>query len=558
MKKMLKRFLRNERGTIAVMSGVIAVASLGALAVGIDSASLYFEKRKAQGAVDLAAIAAARGKSRAVAAANATINDHQLPSVQQVVLVTGSYSPDPAVAPDQRFVPNGNPVNAVRVELHNRAPLYFGRAVSKDGTYEVVTRATAVSSAAAAFSVGSRLLSLNGGVLNGVLSGMLGGNVSLTAMDYNALASYNVDLFRFSDTLATKVNGKVGTYDELIKSKATVGNVLDTLAEVARREGGQPTALAALQLLGASSDARNLNVPLGQFLNFGAYGPLAIGEAGTAFSARANAMAIIAAAAQVANGARQAEVIVNLGLPGLISLQLGITIGERPQNSPWIGIGEREVKIYTAQTRVRLIAEAGGSGLLGSAKVKLPFYLDLAAAEAKLNNVTCGPDPLRDARVTVNVTPALLDAWIGEPSLPKEWAVFYKKPNIVAAPLVSALANVEVNGRAHAAVTNLRETPLTFDWSDIAAIKPRTARTRDFSASLVQSLLNDLQLSVKVGPLSLLTPTLLTGAVTASLMPVTKILDGVLNDLLGVLGIGLGEADVWVHGVRCDGAVLVN
>lgn len=556
--KLLRKFLREERGTIAVMSGVVAVASLGALAVGIDGATLYFEKRKAQGAVDLAAIAAARDLPRAQAAAMATIKDHDLPSVDQVVLITGSYAADPAIAASSRFVPNGIPANAVRVELRNRAPLYFGRAIAKDGNYEVVTRATAVSSAAAAFSVGSRLLSLNGGVLNGLLSGMLGGSVSLTAMDYNALAGFNVDLFRFSDTLATKVNGRAGTYDELLKSKATVGHVIEALAEVARREGGQPTALAALQLLGAVSDARNLNVPLSQVLNFGTYGPLTIGEAGTAFSARASAMAIIAAAAQVANGARQAEVVVNLGLPGVTSLQLGITIGERPQNSPWIGIGERDVRVYTAQTRVRLIAEVGGSGLLLGARVKLPFYLDLAAAEARLSNITCGPDPMRDARVTVSVTPALLDAWIGEPSIPRDWTAFYKRPNIVSAPLVSALANIEVSGRAHAAVTNLRETPLTFDWNDIAAMKPRTARTRDFSASLVQSLLGDLQLSVKVGPLSLLTPALLTGALTAALSPVSKIADGVLNDLLSVLGVGLGEADVWVHGVRCDGAVLVN
>ncbi len=554
----LRKFFRDERGTIAVMSGVIAVASLGALAVGIDSATVYFEKRKAQGAVDLAAMAAARDLPRASAAAMATINDHKIPDVQDVVLVTGSYTADPKIAAANRFVPNGTPANAVRVELRSRAPLYFGRAVAKDSSYDVVTRATAVTSAAAAFSVGSRLLSLNGGVLNGVLSGLLGGNVSLTAMDYNSLASFNVDLFRFSDTLATKVSGSAGTYEELVKSKATVGNVIDTLAAVARREGGQTAALAALQLLGSTSDARNLSLPLTQLLNFGTYGPLALGEAGTAFSARASALAIIAAAAQVANGARQAEVSVNLGIPGLTSLQLGIAIGERPQNSPWIGIGEKDVKVYTAQTRLRLIAEAGGSGLLAAAKLRLPFYLDLAAAEARLQNVSCGPDPQRDARVTVGVTPALLDAWIGEPSLPKEWTAFHKKPQMVSAQLISALASVEASGRAHAAVTNLRETPLTFDWNDIAAMKPRTARTRDFSASLIGSLLGDLQLQVKVGPLSLLTGPALTGAIVPALTPVTKILDGVLNDLLGVLGIGLGEADVWVHGVRCDGAVLVN
>ncbi len=35
-------------------------------------------------------------------------------------------------------------------------------------------------------------------------------------------------------------------------------------------------------------------------------------------------------------------------------------------------------------------------------------------------------------------------------------------------------------------------------------------------------------------------------------------LDALVNDVLRSLGIGLGEADVWVNGVRCDGAALVN
>jgi uncharacterized membrane protein len=46
--------------------------------------------------------------------------------------------------------------------------------------------------------------------------------------------------------------------------------------------------------------------------------------------------------------------------------------------------------------------------------------------------------------------------------------------------------------------------------------------------------------------------------VKATLQPVTPVLDALVNDILTSLGIGLGEADVWVNGVRCDGAALVN
>jgi uncharacterized membrane protein len=31
-----------------------------------------------------------------------------------------------------------------------------------------------------------------------------------------------------------------------------------------------------------------------------------------------------------------------------------------------------------------------------------------------------------------------------------------------------------------------------------------------------------------------------------------------LDQVLATLGVGIGQADVWVTGIRCDGAVLVN
>jgi uncharacterized membrane protein len=83
-------------------------------------------------------------------------------------------------------------------------------------------------------------------------------------------------------------------------------------------------------------------------------------------------------------------------------------------------------------------------------------------------------------------------------------------------------------------------------------------KTNDFTSSLTASLLGSLTLNVSVGPLSLLTPAILGPLIKALLQPVTKIVDGLLNNVLKTLGIGLGEADVWVNGVRCDGAALVR
>lgn len=53
-------------------------------------------------------------------------------------------------------------------------------------------------------------------MLNAVLGRLLGANLSLSVMDYNALASANIDLFQFSNALATRVGLKAVTYGDLV------------------------------------------------------------------------------------------------------------------------------------------------------------------------------------------------------------------------------------------------------------------------------------------------------------------------------------------------------
>jgi uncharacterized membrane protein len=328
------RFARDERATIAVMGAIIAVCGIGALAVGVDAITLYFERRKAQGAVDLAAIAAARDINRAEAAAAATIDDNAVPAVQTIVITRGRYTADAATPVSLRFKVNVTPLNAVRVDLTNNAPLYFGRSIARTSTWPVLTQATAVNTAEAAFTIGSRLLSLNGGVLNAVLGSALGGNVSLTAMDYNNLAGFNVDLFKFSNALATKASGNIGTYDQLAATNVSVGNVLDALASIAQATPGASAAQLSLNTLKNQSNASTVKIPAGQLISFGPSGYLGIGQGGSALSTKASALSIVNAAAGIANGKNQAEVVSSISVPGLASVQLGVTVGERPQSSP--------------------------------------------------------------------------------------------------------------------------------------------------------------------------------------------------------------------------------
>jgi uncharacterized membrane protein len=551
--------LRDERGGIAIIGAAFAICGIGALAVGVDVASIFVERRRAQSAVDLAAIAAARDPDKALLAATATVNDNHVFGVRDIRITKGAYTANPAIPVNSRFVPNGTPANAVMVELDSKAQAYFGKSFLPAGTMDVMTRATAVSTAQAAFTVGSRLLSLDGGILNSLLGGLLGGNVSLTVMDYNALAGYNIDLFKFSNALGTSVVGQAGTYEQLAATQVSVGQIIDTMINVAQANSGGAQVDFALRQLRNNSNANTAKLYVSKLLDFGQSNSLNFGQGAAALQAKVSTLSMIQAAAEVANGTHQVDISSNLAVPGLISTQLGITIGERPQSSPWIRFGAAGVEVYTAQTRVRLIAQVGGSGLLSAVTLRVPVYVDIAAARARLADMTCGANPVNDMRVTLAVRPSLVNAWIAEPVTLAGWKTLGSPPNMINATIANVAGLITAAGKANAEITNMSDTNVVFRYADISNLAAKNVKTHDFTQSLAASLVNSLTLTVSAGGLLSLTPTaVLTALIRSILTPVAPTIDGVLNTVLKTLGIGLGEADVWVNGVRCDGAALVR
>src|SRR3546814_8372455 len=91
----------------------------------------------------------------------------------------------------------------LRITLTRDRPLFFGSFLT--GRRDSIIRATATGARRgyAAFSLGSRVAALNGGLPNALLSALTGSKVSLSVMDYNALASTDIDLLAFSDALRT-------------------------------------------------------------------------------------------------------------------------------------------------------------------------------------------------------------------------------------------------------------------------------------------------------------------------------------------------------------------
>jgi uncharacterized membrane protein len=531
------RFGRDRRGTVAVIAAVSGALLCVVVAASIDLGVLVLHTRRVQGAADLAALSAAQnlGQGEAVVsrAANATVVANVAPDVSvTVVTTTGVYTPDPAKTRDQRFTPGGVP-NAARVEVTSRAPLFFSRLLLGKTEVRVKRRATAAVSRTppkAMFSIGSRLARLDDGVVNQLLSSLTGSKVSLSVMDYRRLVDLNVNLLGFTDALATDLGVQVGDYDRLLATQVDAGRVLKVLELLAG--GADGGALGKL-----ASASVGTKIKLGEVIGVEAQAPQGIREG---LNASVSAMDLIMVMLETGGGDRQ--IALNLDVPaGLVDLKTSLAIGERPNRSPWLTVtAAGQPVIRTAQARLYVRARTA-QALAGLARVELPILVELAASEARLKSLSCAPT----RSVEVDVRPGLARAFIGvvdETRLGNFKAALAPQP----ATLLSVLGLINITGKADVEAADMGFRPLRFDAADIDAQRTKTMVSRSFASGLVSSLLARLELTV-IG----LDLGGLVRALGVLLEPLGPVLDGVLNPVLDLLGLKLGEADVTVHGLSC-------
>jgi len=552
IRNLLQRFAADERGNFTIMSAVLMILVIGCAALGVDLGSIFADRRRAQGATDLAAIVAASNLTNATNAASATVVQNNYPAGALVSVVLGSYTANEAVAPPARFVtPATGTANAAQVTLTTQTPLYFARYFTGKDQFTINTTATASSTALASFAIGSRLLSVNGGLINAMLGGMLGTTISLQAMDYQSLISAQIDALDFLTALASRVDLTGATYGSVLNSNIRLADIMAAALTTQQVTNGASTATTALSSISQAVSGLSTKITPGSLIDLGPYDSLTTGQkpkVGVSMSV----YSLISAIAGVANGTNQVAAAVNLGLPGVISASLIATIGERPVGSGWLALGSQGASVHTAQTRVLLSVQLGGGS---NPAVNLPLYIEVASGTATLNSLSCGYPNVSTSTATLGVTPGIVDAWIGNVSV-ANLANFTTKPNPPPATLVN-LGAVTVSGLAHAGMGNTTPTSVTFDYSQIQAQTPQTVTTTNFTSSLTSSLLGNLALNVNVGPLGIPLPGI--GSSVANLLASdTSSIDQLLASVLATLGVGIGQADVWVTGIRCDGAVLVN
>jgi uncharacterized membrane protein len=553
MYRNLNRIIRDRRGSIAATTAITFTVLVGFTALGVDVANMFADRRKAQSTADLAVIAAVSDLANADKAAGATVARNGYLNNAAFSLEYGVYTPDLASAPNNRFKPGDvSSANAARITLRTITPLFFSSLITGKDSYVIKTTATATRSAFASFAVGSRLASVDGGLLNQMLGGMLGTSLSLSAMDYQSLLDTQLDLFDFMDALAARLNLTAPTYDSVLNADAGIDDVTAAMFEAGKKQyGANNAAVQALSSVASSVAGLGGTVKVRSLVGLGPYDTLAVGNR-PKVTASVAAYDLLSAAAQIANGPHQVQVALALNVPGIASATLKFAIGERPQGTSWMTVGAEGASVHTAQTRLLLTLQVAGSG--AASLINLPIYVEVASATARLDKLQCGFPDVATSTATLGVTPGVLDAWIGAVS-DNQLTNFVAAPNPPAATLIDT-SLVKVTGRAHASVTNMSATPVTFNYSEIQQKMKKTVGTTGFSRSLLNGLVHDTQIDVKVLGLGLGLGGL-SSLVSTTLNAATPAVDQVLTSVLQTLGISLGQADVWMLGIRCDGAVLV-
>ena len=117
---------------------------------------------------------------------------------------------------------------------------------------------------------------------------------------------------------------------------------------------------------------------------------------------------------------------------------------------------------------------------------------------------------------------------------------------------------LQITGKAQATIANPSETPVNFAPADIQAATRKLSSTTNLLSGLTGSLIGNLDIKLVPLGLPIGLPSGLTQAVGQTISGATGGIDQVLNNVLSLLGLSVGNATTWVSGVRCGQSMLVH
>lgn len=407
-----------QRGAIGLMAAATLSVALVAMLLVVDTGRLYMEQRKLQRVVDNAALeAVSRGgnclpglTAATYAGQSAVRNGFTVDANNTLATTCGSLVT--AATGLRSFTVDATQAAAVRVVGSHTLTtsfaggvqaLFSGTSVSLNTTLNATAVAAKPQPTIAQLNIRSTLATINtaqSNILNPLFSGLLGGNVNLTALGWDGLLKTDINLLSYLNQLAINLNVAAGNYTQLLNTQATVTQLIQAAATVVQLNGATADVITALgQLQVAAINAAP--VKLGDILQ------LQTGTTAAGLDANLQLLQLVQGVIQLANSKSAVAATLPISVLGLANVTVKVKVIEPPQFSA-IGdparaklspLGADRIFVRTAQIRTLVSVDLTGLsgvtgltnavlGLVGGLTSTLNAVLSLNLV-AVLNSVIC-------------------------------------------------------------------------------------------------------------------------------------------------------------------------
>jgi uncharacterized membrane protein len=572
---------RGERGSILVLSTVGLVLAMICAGLAVDLGTLANEARRNQKVADLAALDAARvtpANFQSAAVASAARNLFPTSAGYTVTAVEGVKTNGSCVAQSGA----GSVCVTVTSPHKNDFPFVGGASsVSRSAM-------AGAGNAIGTVRVGSSLAAANGTIpssevpiLNKLVSGLIGGTYSTSAVGWQGLTSSNVTFGALTSALGGVTgNGtfNTGTPDQIMNATFTVPQLLTAMANVLNANGNSSVATDVTGIKnGVNVTGTNLSVPLKLYDLFD-FGSFTLANKQDIANLQLNVYDLITGSAILADGDHFASFNLAVGdiigglIPGGFSgAKVSMSLIEAPQTAYGPpgkdASGNWYTQAHTSQVRVKL--EVGFNipltnvisiplvGSITNIAVTVPYDLQLGQGHGYLKQVNCGAtaDPTSVVITGATdvgtsklgaVTDADLKARVANPT-----------PQIgVIGSALGGAVTVNLTNSTSTSIPGNSGVDLTFTppYSNTSPSQPvpgtginlpslaTTNTTASVLGVLNTGLLNDIINGVNASGLSFGSNTI--GVNTSILQPVYD-----------ALGLSFGTADVWAPQVQTCAAL---
>ncbi|MFL1491534.1 pilus assembly protein TadG-related protein [Pseudomonas antarctica] len=356
-----------QRGAIGLIGAVTLGVALLFLLLVVDSGRLYLEKRKLQRVADTAALEAVSRSGNCAAPNNTAaqfatqsaarnsfkLNDNRTLTIACGTLATGAdfmrtFSADPAKTDAIRVIATHRVPTSV---AHGLLTLFSAKPLNMMTRLSATAVAAAPTPTVASLTIRSTLLTVDSTksvALNALIGGLLGGKLQLDAVGWNGLINTDISLLKYLDALAIQLNVSAGNYDQLLKTDATVGQLIQAAIDVLRLGGD------AVKVVINNLEAIKLIAPGTQILHLGDLINIQNGTDKTALDVNLQLFNLIQGFVQLSNKASAVAVELPIDVLGLIGVTVSTKVIEPAQVSS-IGnpkdIAKHPIYVRTAQVR---------------------------------------------------------------------------------------------------------------------------------------------------------------------------------------------------------------